>query len=100
MQSKVQEEFVSWLPCSWFRLSQRLQCNDAALDSGGRSLGSIGHTQFSEQAVDVSFHSGLGDIQRGGDLLVTAPMHDLLKNIKLAGSQFFCTDAFCQTLRN
>lgn len=80
------------------RLSERFKWNEAALNGGGGGLGSVGDTELAEQAVDVSFDGGLGDIEERSDLLVAAAVDDLFEDVEFAGCEFFGPHALGEPL--
>ena len=64
-----------------------LEVDDAALDGCGRRLGSILHSQFAQNVLNVILYRVLGNAQREGDLLVCQPAHNQRQHLDLASAQ-------------
>jgi hypothetical protein len=81
-------------------IRERFEGNNAPLNGGSGGLGTIGHAEFAQQAIDVGFDGGFGDVEEGGNLLVAAAVHDLLKDIEFTRGQFFGAHSLGEALRN
>ena len=57
---------------------------DAALHGDNRDLGPVGDVELRKAVGDVPFHRRFRLVQRGGDLIVTAPRDDGLQPRSLA----------------
>ena len=56
--------------------------NDSPLQRSGRGLSTIRDPQFTQDAVDMSFHGCFGDGQLAADLLVASPGDDEPEDIE------------------
>src|SRR4051812_43455129 len=83
-----------------FWLAEGFKWNDTALNGGCRSLGSISDAEFAEQAVDVCFDGGFGNVEERGDFLVAQAVDDLFEDVELTWSQFFSAHALGESLGN
>lgn len=69
------------------------QVNEAALEGEGGGVGAVGDAELAEQAVDVGFDGGLGDVEVGGDLFVGAAGDDAFEDTEFARGELLAADA-------
>ena len=74
--------FVVLLGLLWLKM------DDAALERAGGSLRAVGYTKLAEDVVDVTLDGRFANLQRACDLFIALAIHDFLKDLQLAQSQF------------
>ena len=77
-----------------FQLSNLLQMQDSALQSGGGGLGAVVGVEFGEEVADMEFNRDFGDAQGTADFLVAPPFGNELEHLQLALGQFRAVHAF------
>jgi len=73
-----------------------LEFSNAAFESHDRSLSPIAHTEFAQNAVDMSFYRTLGNSEGDADFLIALARSHLLQYEPFAIGQFRHLSAFGQ----